>query len=1352
MESNSLKIKIDSSEAVKASDNLNKLNSTSKSTEKQNNTLVGTNKLLFDSFSKGNIAIGATVTAMSLLVKKGIEYAASIEKLTNGLTTLNVMTSKNIASNGQALTLEEKYNIARKESIETMQQLNKVNLETPHSLEETVQIYKSMYTSMKNVGVSSEQMIDLTKKLSIAAGSSGIEFQQLLSGIDGLATGTVEVSSELGRFLKSIGLSNEELKKSSNIYDTINNKLKDVKSIQGYDEAVSNLTNSLNQLTGALVEPFFDDVKSGINGLAGLFNELTTSVTLFYDKFKSISELSSKDQLNKRAIEVSEKIAQLQEDLKDPGMFQTTGKLSAELRAANLELLSINQQYDKMNQSSTKQLVAIGTTRNDADIIKIMGTEYQKLNQTIEDNANALKKAGATEKEINDYRLKATQEFNEKQNKTKVVAVKETNDELLKLEKEHQENIRKVTQDAKDMITSDIDKLANEYIAMYSIVKDTLSPDELNKLNEAFQQRAEDITGVTDLLKEAQEITTSEIDKINDKYMQMYEVAKNNPMFDDEKMKLFYEKWQKAIEDTKDKMDFSKSVKLDTEGENRSIAKISKGFDELNDASKQYQDNKVKAGKDTTKLAINEEQYRKDQLNGYANISSAMADMYEKGSKEAAAFQSVSTALALVEATRAILTQGTGDPYSAIPRMIAMAAMVGSLMSNIGVAFGMNKETVSTSSDSISSQAANDGTGTTLGDSKKTSDSIKNSLSILEDFAKPEFRLSQQMAYYLQSIDSKIGGVSSLLVQTGGYAFGEGFTPKATDTGWQTPFKIGDTSKINSTLQSIQTIIDPALGIASTLAKKLGGDGMFNNVMDVLSGKTLTNKLISGLMGKTSTTSSTKLTDAGIYFANQLLGNAKDEFYGSMYQTIQKKTTTTSKSWFSSSTSTKKKITTSFQGMSGNTETERQFSLILTSLYDSVALAGEALGESGERIQNQLNNFVVSLGKISLKGLSGTQIQEKLTAIFGKLGDKLASTTFPELVGFQEIGEGLFTTLTKVSSGMEQANYFIERLGSTFEKTNFKDIINKQGEIGFEALYQSILKIEKQTNFNNILSTLSGTAEELYQSYLTLDLMRDRLSFFGKGLDALSISIIQGAGGLEGLSDGISSYIENFYSSTEQQTLKISELTQLLNRAGISTIPTSISGFRKLIESIDTSSESGQKLYGNLLSLSGAFSDVYSDIEDERTSLLTDITSFVKDLRGSVTTLSSGTTFKTFANSFNEMIDAIANGSSNLNEIGQTTLTTAQSYLDTVAKTASTSQELQFAKQIVANKLASVTNAPDITLGTINETLKISFNENSVIVNELKAMREQLSYLNGLNTTQAATGLKVLSATRALIS
>ena len=289
---------------------------------------------------------------------------------------------------------------------------------------------------------------------------------------------------------------------------------------------------------------------------------------------------------------------------------------------------------------------------------------------------------------------------------------------------------------------------------------------------------------------------------------------------------------------------------------------------------------------------------------------------------------------------------------------------------------------------------------------------------------------------------------------------------------------------------------------------------------------------------------------------------------------------------------------------------------------------------------------------------------------------------------------------------------------------------------------------------------MAGTAEELYSAYLSLDLMRDRLTFLGKGLDGLSISAITGAGGLTQLSDGISSFIENFYSSAEQQQLKVSELNQELSRTGITTIPTTIAGFKALVNGINTTTESGQKLYGSLISLSSSFYDVYSDVEKEkqallenqisnRSSLIDSLSGFVKSISSSLTTT---TTFKDFSNSFNGMIDAIKLGSGDLSTIGNATIETAQSYLDTVSRTAKSSAEIEFAKKIVANKFEGVINAKDITLGTINDTLKISFNEDSVIVKALNDVKNELVYLNQLNTRQTANSNKTLQLQRASIA
>lgn len=1477
----SLKIKVDTSDTVKATNDLNKLTNTAKSTEKQTQSLTSAFFSLKGAIATLGVAQTAqyfvkTADSMNLLNARLKLTTSSTEEYISQQKKLLEISKSSYTSISDTVTLYTKLDPALKQLGASTSQVNSVvesfskglqlgGASAQESSSAILQFAQAMgsgvlrgeefnamaeaspklmkyladglgvpQTALRKMAENGEltalrvsnallkmksdidrDFVTLPVTVAKATTNAMTDLSLGISDIDsaigitkGLATAITELSSNIGTYSQTIISFYQEtakfIQEHNEALDTTGTILKTVAAAYIGFAVTSGIVTGIGAITTSVLAlrtsilllqtsiPIIGWVAAAVGAAAGAYvlandmlDESNDAQSISIDKLKAkIDELEKRKaglaqnkfkESNEKTINIElealKSKLKLQEEVNRKDIARAEDVIPKEKTAVTELVGEYDGAFKKIdeikNEAKGKWEDLSNATKKAIDPIRVIRDEYEAFRKD-------LKEKGQDNKEnleaLNKKEKQAIKDFNDKANKEQIDAQKDKQKELERLEKEHQENIKKVTQDAKDMITSDVQKLSDEYVKMYEVVKDTLSPDELNALNAAYQKKAEDLAGVTELVKQAQEIITSEIDKVNDKYMKMYDVIKDNPMFSTEDMQIFFEKWNKELDDLKPKLDYSKSIKLDTEGDNRAVAKITKGFDELNDATKQYQSNRAKATKGSKEEAENEEQFRKDQINGYANISSAMADMFEKGSKEAATFQAASTALALVEATRAILTQGTGDPYTAIPRMVAMAAMVGSLMRNIGVAFGMNKTTTSISSDSASSQIANTGTGTSLGDKAKQSESITKSLEILEDFAKPQYRITQQMAASLQSIDQKMGGVSALLVRTGGFAFGEGFTPSAYDSGWKN--KVGGTVSKGLNWGAMgasggMTLASGGIaglaGFGLSLVDSLTGSNLNNLInkipiigdLNKLGGK-VTSSILGGLFGKSSTTVSTKLTDSGIYFADQLLGDAINEIYGSAYQTIQKKTTTTKKSWFGSSTSTKKKSTTYFEDMAGFTETERQFSLVLKSIYDSVSLAGEALGESSDKIDSQLNSFVVSIGKISLKGLTGTQIQDTLTAIFGRIGDQLANATFPALVEFQAVGEGLYTTLTRVASGIEQADYYTDRLGKSFEKIIYTDIMNKQGDVGFEALYQSIVKADEalygvDNNLIQLVNTLSGTAEELYNTYRGLDLLRSSIKFMGVEANALGFASIKGAGGIEELANGVNSYLENFLSDTEQLAFQTQLMSDEFAKLGLA-MPTSKEGFTNLIKSLDVSSESGQELYGRLIILSDSFAKLFENTSSSKASLLENISSFVKDLLGTTVTASSGTTFKTFADSFNNMIDAIAKGSSDLESIGQTTLSTAQAYIDTVSRTASTSAEVQFAKKVVANKLSSVVNAPDITLGTINDTLKISFNENSAIVNELKQMRTQLEYLNGLNTTQTATQLKTLSATRALIS
>lgn len=619
---------------------------------------------------------------------------------------------------------------------------------------------------------------------------------------------------------------------------------------------------------------------------------------------------------------------------------------------------------------------------------------------------------------------------------------------------------------------------------------------------------------------------------------------------------------------------------IDLDGFDTPITNTLKSFDKLNEATREYNKYIKQTGLTKEQIAKADEQNTSNQLKGYSNMAGAISEMFEKGSREAAAFQIAQSSLALVEGTRAILTAGTGDPYTAIPRMIAMGAMVSSLLSNIGVAFGISgKATVINTT-----QPVNTGSGTVLGETTKASESVSKSLSILEDFAEPQFKVLSEMNKNIKTITDSLGGVTKLLIQQGGFAFGEGFT--GFDTGYKNNINLN--SLTVDLLNPINTIISkiPILGQIN---------GLFQNFL----GSAL-NKVMGGLFGKTSV--SQTLTDSGIYFANTLLTSAINQFNGSAYQTIQ--TTVSKKSFFKKSSSTI--IQDYFQKL--DNETGRQFALVLGSLYDTVLLSGEALDSTSVETAKSLEKFVVSIGKISLKGKTSEQIQETLTSIFGKIGDELAKTAFPALTDFQKVGEGLFETLTRVATGMEEAGYYASRLGKSFQDIKYTDILNKQGEVGFEALLQIISNTEKALYPTNnglldIIKNLNSTAEELYSTYTALDELRDRIIFLGQSSQGLTSSMIYGAGSIGELQNGFKDFFDNFLSDEERLAYNTSQLIKSFDDIGVA-IPTSKDAFRALLSSIDLTSESGQELYGRLITLSGSFSDVYDEVEKVNSVLI----------------------------------------------------------------------------------------------------------------------------------------------------
>jgi hypothetical protein len=269
--------------------------------------------------------------------------------------------------------------------------------------------------------------------------------------------------------------------------------------------------------------------------------------------------------------------------------------------------------------------------------------------------------------------------------------------------------------------------------------------------------------------------------------------------------------------------------------------------------------------------------------------------------------------------------------------------------------------------------ASNTGTGTVLGDRDAKSDSIRRAIDGLKDVDLLMLSSSRQMAASLRSIDNAIGGVAALVVRAGDV------NASATVT---EGFK---TNAVGSVLKAIVPVFGGAL--ASLFGTK------------------------------------TTVVGSGLYGGAQSLGSVLDGgFDASYYSDVQKK-----KKLFGITTSTK--YSTQYTG--ADASLENQFTLILRNFNSAIVAAAGPLGEATDAIQNRLNGFVVNLGKIDLQGLTGTEIQEKLTAVFGAAADNMALAAFPGFERFQKVGEGAFETLVRVASTVEAVSASLDLLGTS---------------------------------------------------------------------------------------------------------------------------------------------------------------------------------------------------------------------------------------------------------------------------------------------------------------------------------
>ncbi|WP_279177020.1 hypothetical protein [Campylobacter insulaenigrae] len=258
----------------------------------------------------------AMFDSVSNYAKSFIDLNSQYEKTKKNIASLIAVNSSNVASFGKTLNIQEKYQLSLKQSAKTLEQFNNLSSKSGYAVSDLADIFSSFYAGVSknmNFDESIKSFENLMQTLKI----SGLGVEQLKMTIDGLGNGVVLSSSDLGRFLKQIGLTNEAIKEANangNLYNLIIQKTSEnVKVAQlalgGYEDNIKLLKSNIDKLKRDLSKPIFESVNESLLKLNIYMEENKDSISSFIKTFQSLTPILINVSLAFASLKIYSKIA-----------------------------------------------------------------------------------------------------------------------------------------------------------------------------------------------------------------------------------------------------------------------------------------------------------------------------------------------------------------------------------------------------------------------------------------------------------------------------------------------------------------------------------------------------------------------------------------------------------------------------------------------------------------------------------------------------------------------------------------------------------------------------------------------------------------------------------------------------------------------------------------------------------------------------------------------------------------------------------------------------------------------------------------------------------------------------------
>lgn len=951
------------------------------------------------------------------------------------------------------------------------------------------------------------------------------------------------------------------------------------KETQNYVTSVGALYQKWQQVLGAQGEAFVS-AKDQADELSTAFKQVQTHqddnikkadeyARVQVEKIKT--QLAAMDQEREAAARLTaEQLAGAKTYEDKAKIIEAAQAKAAEYNAQALEM--VRAEYDAQQQSLEAKKQAYQAELAQADKYNVSIDDQIKLKQAIRaaDNDLMLLAENRAQAEItaagkvNEF---AKQSADLKRNEVTAI------DGIIAAYQRQADILDRLTAAKQAGANADQLALLNDFYQSSGNLPELVSPDQIERMQQyilstqALRGAVDDLTGSRDKQRAAEQAVADEQLRMNEAYANGVQQAR---LFATQSAEAFGSVGESIGKMVVGVMQFSEQLyQIDRDRQN-ALNKISKGVaDGSIDPSKQAK----MTAKEQMKWADKSAQY---QIAMMGDISDASKGFFKEGSKGYKAMEMATKAFRMFEmamavksmvlqiagnqqimvsdatrtgsevaqatargqakAAESIANQGSGgDPYSAFPRIAAMAALMAAAGFAVMGAMGNSGSATSTREDRQKTQ----GTGTVFGDTAAQSASIANSLEIIKSNSSNDLNYSAAMLRALEDLSNSILALANQVTMT------------------------------------VMPSIDAAIQAS----------GMQFGKQNI--------SLFSGF--------NTQLTDSGIgWFEASLSRILKGDFTAKMYADITKSFEVMGSAL---SESTKTYVRDASQEVSS--QIVRIFRDIVTAFQEGI----KAFGLTTDSVLTALKGFKIGMEQISLKDMNMEEQTAALNAVFSKITDQMAGRLNKrlslDLGPFRQAGEGMAETFFRVSEGISRAKGEMERLGLT--AIDYKDIIAKQGDVAAEITRQTLTSQTQLTDgLKAYVNELTGSAEDIIDAYKKLVQARNSMVTAGFGDANLDRTMINAAGGLDAFNSAMEAFTSNFLSEADRYAGDVRVLSEQFGVLGY-TLPQSKEAFAAMVSGIDTSSEAGKKLFGQMIALSESFAkaaDEAQAIRDKYASIL----------------------------------------------------------------------------------------------------------------------------------------------------